>query len=142
MGNGTSFEATFAAGIGMIGCILGACALVIALDKGSGGRPVLVYDAASIARQAEPYIAAGQTPMAVIDAAIARAVEAGAIVIDGEGVKAPPSRMFQLETFIAVGSDVGRLDDSAAFAPAGTIPMSAETIDAQHATQGNAEVTR
>lgn len=136
---GTSFEATFAAGMGILGCILGACALIISLKDQSPATPVLVYDNADISKQAVAYIAAGHDPMAVIDEAIKRAVESGAIVISGKDVKAPEAALLQLHKFVAVGGDIAQLGEADAFAPEGVTPMSAETIAAQHAAQIGAQ---
>lgn len=135
-----SFEATFAAGMGILGCIAGTCALIITLKDSPQGARVLVYDKSGISDQVAPYVAAGHNPLAVIDEAVARAASSGAIVIDGEGVQAPQSVILQLQEFVAIGSDVGLIDGSANRAPAdmlaeGTTPMSAETIAAHHAAQ-------
>jgi hypothetical protein len=135
----TSFEATIAAGIGIIGCIIGLCALIIAWGNAGPMPLVLVYDKADIAEQAKAYVAAGQDPLTVIDAAVESAVASGAIVIDGQGVKAPRTSLFHLDWFVEVGSEVGQLEDAASFLPQGITPMSAETISAQHAAQQQAQ---
>lgn len=135
-----SFEATFAAGMGILGCIVGTCALIIALRDSPEGARVLVYDKAGISDQVAPYVATGHNPLAVIDEAVARAANSGAIVIDGDGVQAPQSVILQLQEFVAVGSDVGLIDapadpTAADMVTEGTTPMSAETVAAQHAAQ-------
>lgn len=104
----TSWEATFAASLGIIGCVLGACALVMARDGETGVPRLLIYDNAEIAVQAEAFTQAGQNPIIVIDEAVSRAVTSGAIVIDKAGVKGPVSAHLRLAEFVEVGGDVGR----------------------------------
>lgn len=136
-----SFEATFAAGMGILGCILGACALIIATGDAPGPVRVLVYDRAGVSEQVAPYVTAGQNPLAVIDEAVARAAASGAIVIDGDGVKAPVTAILQLQEFVAVGGDVGMIGRAGDLVAEGVTPMSAATIAEQHAAQtaGQAE---
>lgn len=104
----TSWEATFAASLGIIGCVLGACALVMARDGETGGPRLLIYDNAEIAVQAEAFTQAGQNPIIVIDEAVSRAVASGAIVVDRAGIKGPVSAHLRLAEFVEVGGDVGR----------------------------------
>lgn len=128
--------------LGLVGCILGGCALILSMQGSQQATPILVYDNAEIAKQAEVFIAAGHDPLTVIDEAVARAVAAGAIVIDGAGVKSPESSKFNLQMFVDLGSEVGKLDPirggAADFAPDDVVPMTAETVSEQYSTQASA----
>lgn len=101
--------------VGVCLAIMSLCLSIIAVMKASDRAPassVLIYDKQDIAKQVEPFLAAGHEPIAVIDAAVAKAVDQGFIVVDSSlDIKGPEQALLRLEDFVAVGSETGQLPD-------------------------------
>ena len=89
-----------------------ALAMLVAFYRMPEPQPLLIYDGDMIALEAQAYMAAGQDPLAVIDAAVTEAVERGYIVVDARNnIKGPASTYMHLYDFIAVGGAIGREQD-------------------------------
>ena len=70
---------------------------------------LLIYDNETINEQVAPYAAAGQNPIAVVDAAVAEAIARGYVVVDSRiEIKGPPQSILRLADFVAIGGAIGR----------------------------------
>lgn len=118
-----SVEVTVATGLAIaaFGAAVGALVMVWRAPEPT---QLLIYDNASVHTQTAPYIAEGQNPLTVIDAAVQEAVARGFVVIDARlQIKGPPQRTLQLADFVAIGGGIGR-EDTTLLAPLpGTLPV-------------------
>lgn len=123
-----ALENTVGTALSLAAMFVAAAAYMAARNSGPQS-PVLIYDNAAIVAQLEPFTQAGQDPFAVIDAAVAAAVEQGFIIVaTGGEVKGPASAQMQLSDFVRPGSAVGKIGTldatSGALTLPGTIPAS------------------
>lgn len=117
-----SLENTVGTALSLAAMFVAAAAYMAARNNGPQS-PVLIYDNAAIVAQLEPFTQAGQDPFAVIDAAVAAAVEQGFIIVDTRGeVKGPASAQMQLSDFVRPGSTVGQIGTHDATSGALTLP--------------------
>jgi hypothetical protein len=101
-------ETMIATSLAIFSTFVATSAMIYANRAHNSAPAILVYDPDDTADQIEPYAAAGQNPIAVIDTAIDRAIDQGYIVLSAQtGVKAPSSAKMVLTDFVAVGGPVG-----------------------------------
>ncbi len=100
----SDWETIASTGLSMIAVAISVAAYINGPGPDAPASSVLIYDPDYIAAQIEPYVEAGQDPMAVIDAAVDNAVESGFVVLDSRmEVIAPDSAKLRLQEFVTVG---------------------------------------
>ncbi len=104
---------SLATGIAVFACSISLGLLVVERFR-EPPQAVLIYNSETIATEIQPYVAAGQEPFAVINAAIDAAVAQGNVVVDTRtGARGPDKATLHLADFVAIGGSVGRIDQTA-----------------------------
>lgn len=132
---GNSAEVTVATGLS-IAAFGAAVAALVLVWRAPEPVQLLIYDNATIHQQTAAYVAEGQNPLEVIDAAVQEAVARGYVVVDARlQIKGPPQRILQLSDFVAVGGNIGR-ETALGLAPLpGTLPATAPIAQAGLASE-------
>ena len=120
----TTIETTISTALSIAALFAALAAGSVAYNSNSRVTPILVYDKDAIADQSAAYIAAGQDPLRVIDAAVELAVSSGYVVIGADNdVLAPQSALLRLDQFVEVGGEIGRAPASLDLNLPGTRPL-------------------
>lgn len=119
-----TLETTISTALSIAALFAALAAGSVAYNGSSRVTPILVYDKDAIADQSAAYIAAGQDPLRVIDAAVELAVSSGYVVIGADtDVLAPQSALLRLDQFVEVGGEIGRAPASLDLNLPGTRPL-------------------